>query len=343
MYSGGSSQGVKVTAVILILATAAAASRGLGPAAPPGPRGAAADSEALEAVLSAAASTPGRASEIPVLSATLSTSARMEGLSAGESFARSFPPSQSVLAMLALDRDVDDFREAGEGEGLSAAHYRRAAAEAERLRPLRDNYTALYAAAWGELVADRSGGGLSARDTTVARNTTVARDTTVATAALKASDLAPRAELEPPPRRDLAYSHPYALDIFFTKVEKRGEAERGPAIGALEGGIVVAAAGDWRGGAGLDSYRGGGLSPSSGNGVVIYSPGSGRYYSYFHFYEVSVRRGDVVAAGSILGRGGNTGVNARKPDHGGHLHLEIFDMKRGIALSSYEIRDLLFR
>lgn len=254
---------------------------------------------------------------------------RIEGLDAGESFLTAFPPSGAVLSMLALDRDVEDFAEAGKGMSLAAAHYRRAAMEAEVLRPLRSNYALLYAAAWKEITRSQIG-----RE----------REERLLASLSQSPDLAALGEegaLSLPPKSDLEYSHPFALDIFFDEIETRGMVERGPHIRSLEAGIVVAAADDWRGGAGAVAWEKGGLSPSSGNGVIVFSPGSGRYYSYFHFFEVAVRRGDAVREGDILGRGGNTGANARKPGHGGHLHLEIYDSVRDRALSAWEIRALL--
>jgi murein DD-endopeptidase MepM/ murein hydrolase activator NlpD len=55
---------------------------------------------------------------------------------------------------------------------------------------------------------------------------------------------------------------------------------------------------------------------------------------------VVVRVGQMVASGQSLGLGGNTGVNARKKNHGTHVHIEIHDAEKG-AWSSYRIRDLL--
>jgi murein DD-endopeptidase MepM/ murein hydrolase activator NlpD len=76
---------------------------------------------------------------------------------------------------------------------------------------------------------------------------------------------------------------------------------------------------------------------------VIYDPSSRRYCSYFHFSSLALRRGEVVAAGAVLGRGGNSGMNARIKGHGEHVHLEIFDAARNESLSSSEILDLLKR
>jgi len=138
----------------------------------------------------------------------------------------------------------------------------------------------------------------------------------------------------------LKASHQYALDVFFTSLKRHGSEETGPAIRSISGGIVVAAASDWLGGDRPSLYRSGGLSPKAGNGAIVYDPEEGRYYAYFHMSEVSARVGQVVAAGAVLGRGGNTGVNARKKGHGGHVHVEIHDADSG-AWTAYRIRDLI--
>jgi len=167
----------------------------------------------------------------------------------------------------------------------------------------------------------------------------------------RASDLATRLRSGPaimlkrsdrwlPAKATLASAHQYALDIFFTSVRKHGAAERGPVIKSMASGIVVAAAGDWSGGDKPSLYQGGGLSPKAGNGVIIYNPDSKRYYAYFHLSDVDVRAGQVVEAGEKIARGGNTGVNARKKGHGGHVHVEIHDVDGG-AWTSYRIRDFI--
>lgn len=322
---------LRIIAMVALLATAAAASGGLGTAAPPGPAGATATTDALEAMLLAAVTDTSRGGEIGGLCHDLSRSAEADKLDLPSAFSAVFPRPASILAMLALDRDVDDFEEMGAGTNAAAAHYRRAADLAVALRPLRQNYAILFENAWREQrrMAARSLDRVDAHDAIPATE-------------ISAKDLADAGELQAPPLRDLAYSHPYALDVFFRHVDRKGAVERGPLIMALEGGIVVASADDWRGGAGADAWGGGGLSPAAGNGVVVYSPASGRYYSYFHLSEVAVRRGQAVGKGAVLGRGGNTGVNARKKGHGGHLHLEIFDTAKDEALSAWEIRRLLF-
>lgn len=322
---------LRIIAMVALLATAAAASGGLGTAAPPGPAGATATTDALETMLLSAVADTSRGNEIGGLCHDLARSAEADNLDLPSVFASVLPRSSSILAMLALDRDVDDFEEMGAGTNAAAAHYRRAADLAVALRPLRQNYALLFESAWMEerRMAARSLDRVEGHDAILASD-------------ISASDLAGKGELQAPPLRDLAYSHPYALDVFFRHVDRKGTVERGPLITALEAGIVVASADDWRGGAGADAWGGGGLSPAAGNGVVVYSPASGRYYSYFHLSEVAVGRGQAVEQGAVLGRGGNTGVNARKQGHGGHLHLEIFDSARDEALSAWEIRSLLF-
>ena len=74
---------------------------------------------------------------------------------------------------------------------------------------------------------------------------------------------------------------------------------------------------------------------------MIYDPTARVYCSYFHLNTVALKIGTVVKAGDTVGRGGNSGANARKKGHGDHVHIEIFDAARDTALSSYEILKLL--
>lgn len=158
---------------------------------------------------------------------------------------------------------------------------------------------------------------------------------------------APRAVSPLPPSErwlpevsELESSHRYALDVFFKSVRHWGAAETGPVIRSVSSGIVVAASGDWNGGDSPSAFRSGGLSPKAGNGAIVYDPAARRYYAYFHLSDVRVRTGQALQAGDTLGRGGNTGVNARKKGHGSHLHIEIHQAD-GDAWTSYAIRDFI--
>jgi hypothetical protein len=145
-----------------------------------------------------------------------------------------------------------------------------------------------------------------------------------------------------PPASSLDIAHQYALDVFFLPVKRHGAAETGPPIRSMTRGIVIAAAGDWNGGDRPALYRGGGLSPKAGNGAIVYCPDDGRYYAYFHLDSVQVSTGDFVGAGTVLGLGGNTGVNARKKGHGSHVHIEIHD-RDGRAWPSQSIREFILK
>lgn len=248
--------------------------------------------------------------------------ARAAGIEPREALDSAFPDASEILAMLSLDRDVDDFLEYSERDDPAGDYYRDEAREAIRMRPLRDRYEAAFASAAAAL-----SGSSPAASTSLGSG--------------KKPYIASPRDVWLPAKRELPLSHPYALDVFFFKVERSGEAERGPTIRALYPGIVVAAASDWSGGQGVATWKRGGLSPAAGNGVVIYDPSSRRYVSYFHLSSLALRKGDYVDAGAAIGRGGNSGMNARKAGHGEHVHIEIFDTRRDESLSAEEIYDLL--
>jgi hypothetical protein len=246
--------------------------------------------------------------------------ARLGGLDPRDRLARAFPEAHGVIGMLSRDRDIEDYEAYADRDGAIGAYYASEAALARSMRPLRPIYEAAYASAWDALC------GIDLR-----------RE--------RPCGLPPRlalpGELWFPGRDELKRAHQYALDVFFARSTMRGEAETGPAIRSLCPGLVVCAAAGWSGGLDGESWRGGGLSPAAGNGLVVYDPAARRYVSYFHLSSLARRAGDIVRAGDILGRGGNSGVHARMAGHGGHVHVEIFDCARGGNLSIYELYDLL--
>jgi murein DD-endopeptidase MepM/ murein hydrolase activator NlpD len=116
------------------------------------------------------------------------------------------------------------------------------------------------------------------------------------------------------PRADGPHS---ALDIF---VPGEGVKVRSPVAG-----VVVAAGDGWKGGYERRGrgffYEGGGLSRRAGNGAILFDPASGGYVLFSHLRAgVLVHAGDVIAAGTPVGRVGHTG-NAARPGRGKHLHF----------------------
>jgi murein DD-endopeptidase MepM/ murein hydrolase activator NlpD len=264
------------------------------------------------------------AAEAAAAAEELVLASRRDGADPREALATALPGPSELLGMLALDRDIDDFLEYADREDPAGNYYREEARVSHEMRPLRERYEAVYAAAYAAL---------SGSATIVSIDAAAAKG--------KRPYIASPSDVWLPPKKELALSHPYALDVFFYHVDRSGEAEKGPAIRALYPGLVVAASSDWSGGQGVKRYKSGGLSPASGNGVVIYDPASRRYCSYFHLSSVALRVGAVVSSGTTVGRGGNSGMNARMAEHGEHVHVEIFDAARDASLSSQEILELL--
>lgn len=145
-----------------------------------------------------------------------------------------------------------------------------------------------------------------------------------------------------PKTKELKYNHQNAIDIFFKKVAKKNGEEIGPPIYSFTSGIVVVSENEWAGSTTLDSYIKGGISPKSGNGVIIYDPIGKRFILYFHLSQTNVIKGQIINAGELIGFGGNTGINARKAGHGKHLHLEIYDLIKDRFLNCYELKSILF-
>ncbi len=293
----------------------------------------------LSRSLEPSAMAQGSADDAAASTGAIVRNARIAGIDPAEILAAAFPPPSAILGMLSLDRDIDDFLDYAERDDAAGDYYRAEAQAAREMRPLRPRYEAAFAAASAALRGTEA-----ASPDEAARAPAQSADLVAAAAkGRKRPYIASPGEVWLPPKSELPLSHPYALDIFFYSVERSGEAERGPVLHALYPGIVVASASDWSGGRGISKWKGGGLSPASGNGLVIFDPSTRRYCSYFHMSSVGPRTGDWVEAGEALGRGGNTGMNARMKGHGEHVHIEIFDSARGESLSAYELLELLKR
>jgi hypothetical protein len=240
-----------------------------------------------------------------------------------------FPSASETLAMLARDRDVDDYLENAEDDGAGGDYYQHIADLAPTMKPLRDQYEGLFLGVFSAL-----------KDLGRIKNPA---DYPSGSKVYEGGVTQPGLSLRPR-LRDLDLTHTYALDIFFKDVQKNSLTglECGPVILALEGGVVVAESSTWNGGEDLSDYRSGGITPNAGNGIIIYSPKSRRYYLYFHFHDVLLKAGDAVSAGQPLGHGGNTGTNARKSGHGEHLHVEVYDVASQRFLRNTEIIHLAF-
>jgi hypothetical protein len=265
---------------------------------------------------------PADAGKSGALGALLVEVSAAAGIPAWRSVADFLPSPSETIAMLARDKDVDDFAESSDAGGQAGERYGQVVDLVSAMRPLRASYAAFLAQAHASMVEK----GLA-----------------------KPSDgsvhpISQKGESSPPRKRDMELSHSYALDIFFNSVREEGAGglEIGPDILSASAGIVVATSSDWMGGPGIESYRKGGISPNAGNGIIVFDPASGLFFCYFHLHDVLARAGMPVPAGGVLGRGGDTGANARKPGHGQHLHLEIYDSAAGRFLRNTEIRSMIF-
>lgn len=239
------------------------------------------------------------------------------------------PSTSAVLAMLARDRDVDDYREHATEDGPAGNYYQNVVELVPRMKPLRGTYEALFEGfAQGLAAGGRIGDPLKAADEA---------------AYYKAGVTLPRLSSKPR-ESEYDYSHTFALDIFLQEVETNPITglEKGPLLFSLTDSIVLGTSSDWRGSEELSEYHSGGITPKAGNGVILYAPTQRRYYLYFHLHDIMVRPGALIPSGYPLGHGGNTGVNARKPGHGEHLHLEIYEAAKARFLRNHEIADIVF-
>jgi hypothetical protein len=240
------------------------------------------------------------------------------------------PSSGNILAMLIDDRDSEEYTDV---DGLSwpaNIAYQRIADAYPKMSKVRENYTILFETLYTMLKAVQP---------------------PLPQAWSEKEILSWKGDITLPhlfsfPRReDLDYSHTFALDIFLKDVQYlRNDEQQGPMIHSLSDGIVVAAESGWRGFPRKSqkySYFLGGISPKSGNGVIVFSARENRYFLYFHLYSVFVDKGQIIQRGQPLGHGGNSGINARKKGGGDHLHLEIYDAKKQDFLKNTEIISLL--
>jgi murein DD-endopeptidase MepM/ murein hydrolase activator NlpD len=109
--------------------------------------------------------------------------------------------------------------------------------------------------------------------------------------------------------------HP-SYDIFIRdhnhdSLDDRGNAS--VAVRSLTGGVVVALEKEWQPGSGL---RG-------GKYLWIYDPANDLLVYYAHNGELSVKLGDIVRPGDVLGNVGRSGYNAAKRRSPTHLHLTV--------------------
>ncbi|HOX18729.1 MAG TPA: M23 family metallopeptidase [Spirochaetales bacterium] len=269
------------------------------------------DAEALAGALRAADPV-----SAPLVAEAFLDERRADGRSLETVLRAVLPPADFFIA---LTTDSDSRRElAGMGRGGNAfgSYYAALAARFDRIDDDSARWRALLDAAWLRLPP-------SAREGLEARAPMIPSDRSLPTV------------------RSLRYNHQDAIDIFYPVVKRKGAEEIGPTVRSMSYGLVVAAETGWTGGSTEASYVSGGLSPRAGNGVIVYSPDEGRFYSYFHLHDVTVRPGQALEPGQSLGHGGNTGLNARKSGHGKHLHLEIFDVARGESLDCYELRAMV--
>jgi murein DD-endopeptidase MepM/ murein hydrolase activator NlpD len=84
-------------------------------------------------------------------------------------------------------------------------------------------------------------------------------------------------------------------------------------VRSLTGGVVVALEKEWQPGSGL---RG-------GKYLWIYDPANDLLVYYAHNGELSVKLGDIVRPGDVLGSVGRSGYNAAKRRSPTHLHLTV--------------------
>ncbi len=240
------------------------------------------------------------------------------------------PSAGRILAMLIDDRDSEDYQDMSGISYPAELKYNYIAFNHEEMASLRSRYSALFTALYTMLkaaVPPLPSQWIEPKVTTWRGDVTL-----------------PGLFSFPSPQ-DLDYSHTFALDIFLRDMDYlSGDVQRGPSIHSISDGLVVATGVDWLGYPRKSrelSFIHGGISPKSGNGVIIFSPYENRYYLYFHLYDVAVEKGQIVQRGQPIGRSGNSGINARKKGGGDHLHMEIFDASKEKYYKNTDIIALL--
>ncbi len=261
--------------------------------------------------------------------ASLVSKALEEGRKPNHYLSSVFPSASETLAMLARDRDVDDYIENASDKGPAGEYYQSVVDLVPAMKPLRPIYEKLFQGAYEKLKANQQ-----FKDPEKASPEAAGYDGGVTLPGLSSK----------PRVRDYDYSHTFALDIFLKDVDLLpfSTLQKGPLLFSVADAVVVATESSWKGGEELSTFRSGGITPKAGNGLILYSPSRHKYYLYFHLYDVLVSPGDAVPKGYPLGHGGNTGTNARKKGHGEHLHLEIYDAVEARFLRNYEIADIVF-
>jgi hypothetical protein len=260
--------------------------------------------------------------------ATLASYALARGKNPEAYYATVLPSASEILAMISRDRDVDDYLEHAEERGPAGEYYKHVASLVPGMKPLRQVYEHLFTGMFDSMKKhDRL---------------KVPSELYPEAEAWKSGVTLPRLSSRPR-ESEYAYSHTFALDIFVKDVVTLpGGLEKGPVLFSLADSIVLATDNSWHGGEDFSTYRYGGITPKAGNGVILFSPSTRKYYLYFHLYNVFVSPGDTIPEGFPLGHAGNTGTNARKPGHGEHLHLEIWDAASQRFLRNHEISRIVF-
>ncbi|MCX7025483.1 MAG: M23 family metallopeptidase [Spirochaetes bacterium] len=238
------------------------------------------------------------------------------GIEGRESFALVMPDNDFYMARLSDEDTRNDIKDLADGDSPIALRYARILSMIPEAEKIAARYETI-AETWWKLDARA--------------------------AAPVSRPVAPfrKSQAIVPTKASLRQAHQDALDVFFAEVERDGVIEKGPDIRSMTDGVVVAASIDWLGDDTPEGYVSGGISPRAGNGAIVYNPAERRYYLYFHFSSTFKAASELVKAGELLGRGGNSGYNARKDGHGEHVHLEIYDAAQNRSFSSTKIRSYI--